>query len=284
MYEKPASTLELGLELFKKNYGLVLQPTYSRRLLYDGLAALTAAKKIIGFEGNTDEIFAKYKKKTDKFYTERLLLPPEIFFEFEKTRFFFRQVTNSAIHLTKPTLPVNGISKSNYVIIFPGAGVVNRNWPLQNFIEVSHLIITHTSFDIMLAGAKSETHYALSFSQKIPSGRLINKIGSTTLPEVVQLIAEAQYVICNESSALHIAAACNTPTVCILGGGHFNRFAPYPANTANNIIFVYEKMACFNCNWNCIFKVEKDEPYPCVSVNEVGQVWEACNVLMAAKS
>jgi ADP-heptose:LPS heptosyltransferase len=165
-------------------------------------------------------------------------------------------------------------------MVFPGAGVTKRSWPVERFIDVCKQIITETSFSIMLAGAKSEIAFAEAFYKELPKNRIINKIGATTLTQVVELVAEARYVICNESSALHIAMACEVPTFCLLGGGHFNRFAPYPSYFYSKVIFQYEKMACFNCNWVCIFKTEENEPYPCISINKVEDASRALRSLM----
>ena len=273
-YNNPYQILKLGWKLFKNNYETVLQPTSTRRLLNDGLAALTAAKNIIGFLGNNDGIYPKYKRKTDLFYTEMLTLPDRINFEFYRNQYFFEKVLGESIGIQAPSINVSQSKNRGHILLFSGAGIVNRCWPLQNFIEICRMLIAQTVYDVVLCGGKGELEDAKIICSQLSSARIHNSVGSTTLPETLQLIADARLVICNETSALHMSAACNTPVVCIVGGGHFNRFVPYPSQIQNKIKYVYKEMPCYQCNWNCIYQVKKSEAFPCINVISVNQVWE----------
>lgn len=280
-FDSPYKMLKLGWELFNNNYEIVLQPTFTRRLLNDGLAALSAAKNIIGFYGNHDGIFPKYKKRTDLFYTKMFTLPQSINFEFDKNQFFFQNSIDKHIQIDKPFINVNRTANSNpNIILFPGAGNVQRCWPLQNYIEICKLLIANTQYEILLCGGKSEMEEAKKICELLSSNRIKNEVGKTTLSETLQLIADSQIVICNETSALHMAAACNISTVCIMGGGHFNRFAPYPSRIQNKIKYVYTVMPCYYCNWNCIYQIKETETFPCISALSVLHAWQAINELL----
>ncbi len=279
LYDKPLKCLKLGWKLFNSNYEIVLQPTYTRTLIIDGLAALTAGKEIIGFESDNERIFQKYKRKTDKFYTQKLQLPSDIIFEFERSRYFFEQVFKTPIRLLKPNFPTT-LSKNNHIVFFTGAGYVKREWGIDKFLSLAEHILEHTDYTIILAGSKSEEPHAKYLLNKLSQNRVFSQIGRTTLPELINLIAQSQCVISNDTSAVHIAAACNTPAICIHGVAHYKRFIPYPEHISHNLEFVYEKMPCFNCNWNCIYETEINAPFPCISINTVEQVWKAFNKLM----
>jgi len=280
LYESPLQTLKLGWQLFKRNYQLVLQPAYTRLLINDGLAALAAAKQIIGFAGDNEGIKEKYKIKTDKFYTQLLPLPTDIYFEFDRTKFFFKTVLQQKIDLNAPYTPVHNTTKQG-IVIFTGAGISKRSWEKEKFLELIKLIQTHSQQPIYLAGAVSEIETAQYLSTNLPPGSVNDLTYKTTLPQLVQLIASATLVISNETSAVHIAAATQTPCVCILGGGHFGRFAPYPQQMGHKPTCVYKKMECFNCNWNCIFETQPHEPYPCISIISVENVWAAVQEILA---
>jgi ADP-heptose:LPS heptosyltransferase len=105
-YNSPLETLRLGWRLFKKNYSLVLQPTYSRKLINDSFAALTGSSRIMGFEGDSISIPARYKVKTDKFYKERFTLPQNIHFEFERSKFFFESILQEKLNINSLFIPV----------------------------------------------------------------------------------------------------------------------------------------------------------------------------------
>src|SRR5215217_992385 len=75
LYESPGKVFSLMLSLFNSRYELVLHPTYTRNFIGDGVAAITGATNIIGFESDNECIVPRYKIQTDKFYSQLLKLP-----------------------------------------------------------------------------------------------------------------------------------------------------------------------------------------------------------------
>lgn len=265
LYQLPLKTLQLGWRLFKTNYRVVLHPSYTRLLITDGLAGLVSAKKVTGFVGDNEGIMPRYKTKTDRFYTELLLLPEDAGFEFYRSKFFFESVLKRKLSIKSPSIATGDVAKKG-IVIFVGAGVSKRAWGKEKFLQLIRLIVNHDSTkEIYLAGGNEELPTSEYLMNNLPDQTISNLIGKTSLPQLVQLISGAALVIGNETSAIHIAAATQTKSICILGGGHFNRFAPYPADMPNSPLCLYEKMECYNCNWLCRFETLATEPYPCVS-------------------
>jgi ADP-heptose:LPS heptosyltransferase len=279
LYDDPVKTFKIGWKLFKNNYAVVLQPTYSRTLINDGLAALTGTANIIGWLSDNERMPERYKKKTDRFYRQLIALPAEINYEFNRNCHFFEQIIHEPIKITGPQLPVNKTAERG-VVIFPGAGSSKRRWEPQQFIKLIKLILQQTTQPIYLAGGPSESQTNEFIERAFPAQSIINLTGKTTLPQLVNLIASAALLIANETSAIHIAAATNTPSICILGGGHFGRFAPYPDVALIRPNCVYHQLECYHCNWNCIFKTTEDEPHPCISIISVENVWKITKELL----
>lgn len=279
LYHQPIQVLKLAWKLFCQNYSLVLQPSYTRNFINDGLAALTAAKQIIGFEGDFEAITQKIKKKTDQFYTKKIVLPTSIYFEFDRTRFFFETVLKKQITLKGPSLPVES-STQNYVAFCLGAGNQKRSWEATKFLSLAQLILQQTNYNIYLLGSLDAARDAAFIGSNLSSERVKNLSQKTTLPEFIQIIAQSALVICNETSAVHIASACGKKVVSVLGGGHFERFAPYPTYLINKPVFLFEKMPCYHCNWLCKFETAVDEPFPCISNVTLNQVWKEVKQLL----
>ncbi len=279
LYESPLKTMKLGWQLFKNNYETILQPTYARTFINDGLAGLTAAKQVIGFEGDTERINIKYKIKTDRFYSRRIPLPANIRFEFERSRFFFENVLKQPVNESGPFLPVEKSNRRG-VIIFPGSGVFKRNWEKENFLALIQLILKNTSQPVILAGGTAELQTDDYLMENLPPGSVDNLTGKTSLPQLVELVGNAALVIANETSAVHIAAATKTKSICVLGGGHFGRFAPYPDHIESKPVCVYYRMDCYHCNWNCIYQTSENEPYPCISNVSLERVWQITSQIL----
>jgi ADP-heptose:LPS heptosyltransferase len=137
------------------------------------------------------------------------------------------------------------------------------------------LLKEHSPQPIYLAGGPGDVQIGNYLVENMPLQSVNNLIGKTTLPQLVELIGNATLVVANETSAIHIAVAAKTPSVCILGGGHFERFAPYPAYFKNGPVCVYQKMECYCCNWNCIYETAGTVPYPCIDKVNLDSVWQA---------
>ncbi|MBC8052884.1 MAG: glycosyltransferase family 9 protein [Sphingobacteriaceae bacterium] len=272
LYEKPIHTLKLGYKLFKKNYEVVLQPTYSRTLIANGLCGLAAAKESIAYNNPTEK--RKYKKRTDKFYTSLLTLPETIFHELERHLYFFKQVLDDeSIQLKGPLFPVSK-TESKGIVLFPGSSFHKRNWEKKRFLEIIKRLLLHTSEPIIIAGGPLETELASYLIDNLPEGsNVINKAGKLGLVDFISMVANSKLLITNETSAVHIAASCQTKSICILGGGHFNRFTPYPEAINYELSCVYYEMPCFNCDWVCKFITEPDDPFPCISNIDIENVW-----------
>jgi ADP-heptose:LPS heptosyltransferase len=279
LYYQPWQTLKLAWQLFRRNYSIVLQPTYSRTLIADGLANWCMADELIGFESDTERILPKYKGKTDKFYTRLLSLPSIVNFEFDRSKYFFESILGQNIALNGPSIAVKDPVKKD-ILIFPGAGVVKRSWSGDQFLQLIRLIRQNTQATIYLAGGPSEVAIGDFLQQNSEPGSVVNLINKTSLPQLIEQIANAALIISNETSAIHIAAATQTNCVCILGGGHFERFAPYPDYIINKPVCVYEKMPCFYCNWNCIYTTAPNEAYPCIANVSVEAVWQVTRQLL----
>jgi ADP-heptose:LPS heptosyltransferase len=274
LYEEPFKVFKLALRLFFNNYEVVLQPTYTRIFITDGFAALTAAKHIIGYQGDFEGIEARHKNKTDAFYTQMLPLPPSVYFEFHRNKFFFETVLGKSITINAPSITTfSGLKKG--IAILPGAGEFKRGWEKEKFLELINMLLQHTLQPVYLIGGPGEVQTGDYLLQNLPTGTVESFINKTSLPQMIELINNSALLIANETSAIHIAVATQTPSVCILGGGHFERFAPYPDDVNCKPVCVYEKMPCYYCNWGCIFKTEDNQPFPCISSVSLEKVWES---------
>ncbi|WP_295800472.1 glycosyltransferase family 9 protein [Mucilaginibacter sp.] len=280
MFTQPVKVFKLAWRLYKANYEVTLQPSSTRTFINDSFAGFTAAKQIIGFESDNEGISARYKTKTDKFYTRRLLLPAGVHFEFERSRFFFDTFLNTHDTISSTTIPVTKTGEGG-IVIFPGAGAFGRQWGEQNFIELIQQIKQQSTQSVYLAGGPGETALGEFIVANLPPGSVVNLIGQSTQPQMVELIGRATLVIANDTSAIHIAVAAKTKSVCILGGGHFERFAPYPAYFEYGPVCVFDKMDCYYCNWACIYKPAATEVYPCIGKISVARVWDAVLPLLS---
>jgi len=275
LYEKPQEVFKLGWMLFKRKYEVVLQSTYSRTLMGNGLAALASGKESIAYNSD-NEHHPRYKKQTDKLYTRLLELPLHIHHEYERNHFFFQEVTNQEERQMAPlSLPFRKSEKSG-ILIFAGSSWIKKNWEKEKFLEIIKRLLLHTSDTIILAGGPAEipiTSYLLGNLSE--TSRIIDTTGKSSLPDLIQIVASSRLVISNDTNTVHIAAATQTPVICILGGGHFGRFMPYSEKMAFKPVCIFDEIPCYNCSWNCKFYEDNGNPYPCISRINIERVWNS---------
>ena len=279
LYYTPFHIFKLSVKLFRKNYHTVLQPTFSRTFINDGFAGFTAAKNIIGFQGDTERMNAVHKSTTDSFYTQRFTLPENITFEFDRTRFFVEQLLKQPVDIDRPFINIETGNRKG-IIIFPGAGVLKRRWEAEKFLSLIKLIIGRSEVQISIAGGAAEVEIAGYLMERLPAGAVSNLTGKTPLKQLIELIGNSALIISNETSAVHIAAAVKTPAICILGGGHHERFAPYPLSFKYSPVCLFEQMDCYHCNWNCIYNTPENGTFPCVAGVSIEKVWNAVQLYL----
>lgn len=179
--------------------------------------------------------------------------------------------------------PLNIQIPKPYYVIFPGASSPIRKWRESNFIDLCNHIYEKTNWTGIICGSKAEMNIADSIIKR-SNAKTLSLAGKTTLQEFLTVLDHAQMVITNDSSCTHMAASVNTPAICILGGGHFGRFLPYPTyENRRTPTSIYHKMSCFNCHWNCKFHPTKFQAAPCIENISLKQVIHSVNIMLEEK-
>lgn len=98
------------------------------------------------------------------------------------------------------------------IVIAPGAGLREKGWPGDYFVELAPLLRDE---QIVVIGSKNDTPLAGRICDNHPKSRDLS--GKLTLRESFAVIGGAKLVICCSSMAMHAAAAFHRPTVALLG-------------------------------------------------------------------
>lgn len=270
------------LKLIRRaGFNVVIQPTFSRELLYgDSVVRISGAKEKIGFESDLSNIGPWGKKISDLWYTRLIPATKEPLMELERNAEFMRGLGLKEFISKIPILPGFNYSSinTNYYVLCPGASFEHKQWPLSRFKQLAELIYQNTGWEGIICGGPGEEHLE-EFLEHDKNAPLKSIVGKTSLEELVSIIAGARILIGNDTSAVHIAAAVSTPSVSILGGGHFGRFLPYPSDTNRyRPVAVFHKMDCYNCNWRCIYS--RPKPFLCIENVSVDSVWNAVNKII----
>ena len=265
----------------------LIQPRCARVfLLEDAIARVCGAHRRIGNSGTYLNTTPELRRLGNRFYTELIdVLDPADTHELIRNQKFAFALTG-----TEPRsfefAPITRSDNSGDIVIALGAGEKGRLWPNEKLgALVRYILSTHPKASVTLVG-RGEDALAAGYIIESTGGMIRNFVGKTSLFEYIEIIAGASVVICNESSAYHIAVARNKPVLCLVGGGHYGLFAPYPksAKNAASSYIVTKQMNCFGCNWKCRFDRGQTGAFRCVESIELEDAIAGLEVLFAGAS
>ena len=273
-----------------RNFGakIAIQPTYSREFYHgDSLIRASNASKKVSSAGNMSNRNQLKSNLADRWHTELIPSSPEQLSELERNAEFFSGFIKKLYLPSYPELELSGdcniqeLKRKSFYILSLGANKKYREWPYKYYAKIAQKIHKKTGWLGLICGAENE-FYLGEHIKKLCDAPLQNYTGKTTLSELTCLLAKSQILISNETGTAHIANAVGTPTVCILGGGHFGRFVPYPelSGKINNLKVVYHKMPCYGCDWKCVYHIKDEDPAPCISNISVDAVWNEVKILL----
>ena len=273
-----------------RNFGakIAIQPTYSREFYHgDSLIRASNASKKVSSAGNMSNRDQLKSILADRWHTELIPSSPEQLSELERNAEFFSGFIKKLYLPSYPELElscdcnIQELKRKSFYILSLGANKKYREWPYKYYAKIAQKIHKKTGWLGLICGAENEFDLG-EHIKKLCDAPLQNYTGQTTLSELTCLLAKSQILISNETGTAHIANAVGTPTVCILGGGHFGRFVPYPelSGKINNLKVVYYKMPCYGCDWKCVYHIKDEDPAPCISNISVDAVWNEVKILL----
>lgn len=234
-------TYKILEEIHSMGFELLIDPNPLKTYVSEYVKKYSGVNKIIENDPVDLRDFAKklealiVRKRAAE---EKVLL--EDFFQFYSNRRFVDSITESVSGLKRTEIETKGIPKSReYIVLFPGAGAISRIWSPKRFAELCRLIRSAYSLPIFICGDSRDHENANMIIRQAAISDIENMTGKTPLPQLVNLIANSELLISNETCAVHIAAAVGTRTVCLSNGNHFGRFTPYPKSLADNIMTIY---------------------------------------------
>ena len=112
----------------------------------------------------------------------------------------------------------------------------------------------------------------------------MNYVSKTSLLDLVKIVADAKFVLGNDSSTVHFAACTRTPSICYMSGVTYGIFLPYPDTLKDSFYhprIVAKKMDCFGCWYNCTKQVKGEVPSYCLKEVNASMVITELNKLLS---
>lgn len=164
------------------------------------------------------------------------------------------------------TKPQNGLSFSKErlrIAIAPGAEYGSaKRWPADRFRTTMDLLSEKYSIDWILLGTAAEETIAKEILSKKFLGHVENKIGSTSLAELIDILKTCDLLLSNDTGTMHLANVLAIPLVAIFGSTDPTRTGPQGAHSH----VVHHPVSCSPCflrkcpiDFRCMLKITPEE-------------------------
>jgi ADP-heptose:LPS heptosyltransferase len=281
------------LDIYKYNFDLIVYPTSWREPKCDEIIRCAGAAKKIVFSGSGFYLDWEVSS-ANAIYEEIIQLPENLFTEIDKYKFFAKTICEVEVDYSKPGIDIFkdnrlsavdilnefNLSEKKFVVIFPGAANFYRVWPLDRFAEIIRLLLKKNIVPVV-AGSKADNYLLLKifdFLSVEEKYKIVNLCGRTSILTLGAILEKSLFYFGSETGALHLAAAVNCPTICLLGGGHFGRFFPYGDQHLNRVVYDLN-MRCRNDDWACA-QGDETRPAPCIEGIKLGDAVKEIEALL----
>jgi len=149
------------------------------------------------------------------------------------------------------------------IVIAPGARSHIKRWYPDRFAAVADRLIEDAHVEVVLTGEPDEAPVIQEVLRAMRH-RAHNGIGQTTIQQLAALMRRARLVMTNDSAALHLACAVNTPVLALFGPTAARKYGPTGARDQ----VIQRRLFCAPCeqatcrfNHECMRFISADEVY-----------------------
>jgi len=209
--------------------------------LDDGMAVVATGNAKSAMYSDETNRKKNEKDKDGSIYTNLIDAGDRKIFDTERNRNFIEKVLeiDGLTVDTKVSIPPkNELPTEDYLAIFIGAGNPERRWPIPFFIECVKYAAEKYKLLPLVCGGPGDEADATSFVDGY-GDTVLNYAGKTTLPQMMELLSKAKFLICVDTGALHMGVAAGCPVIGLFSGKFYGRFAPYPKEITEQFYAVY---------------------------------------------
>ena len=117
----------------------------------------------------------------------------------------------------RAVVPVLGQSGRSYAVFHPGTRWLRKRWPQEKWVDLGRRLLAQFPQLVISAGPDPEEIACARELQAALGPAAISTEGRLSWSEVAGLLYQAKLFVGVDTAAMHLAAACQCPTVAIFG-------------------------------------------------------------------
>lgn len=137
-------------------------------------------------------------------------------------------------------------SDQRTVVIHPGSGGYSlaRRWEPEKFAAVADALHDQHDMRVVLVGGPHDDTVQVQATMQTEA---VDLSGKTTLPQLADIITQADLYIGADSGVMHLAAATGTPMVAIFGPSNHQAWGPWTPNSPS--VVLRSDVKCSPCSY-----------------------------------
>ena len=104
-----------------------------------------------------------------------------------------------------------------FAVLHPGTRWQRKRWPLDRWMELGRMLLARNLTLVISAGPDAEERENARQLQLQLGSAVLNTDGQTTWAQLAGLLGRARLFVGVDTAAMHLAAACQCPTVALFG-------------------------------------------------------------------
>ena len=115
----------------------------------------------------------------------------------------------------------------NFAVIHAGTRWERKSWPEDRWIEAGRALLERVSHVVLSSGPDPAERAMNARIQSMLGERALSTDGETSWAQLAWLLAKAKMFVGVDTAAMHLAAACQCPTVALFGGSKIFEWYPW---------------------------------------------------------
>lgn len=122
------------------------------------------------------------------------------------------------IHLASPSVLPEELRETPFAVFHPDAFGVKPRWPAKHYADLAGKLHRHWGWKIVLIGSEASPEILSLFeNSSLPRENWSDRRGKDNLLSTAHILSQARLVVSRDSGPAHLAAAVETPLVCLMG-------------------------------------------------------------------
>ena len=134
------------------------------------------------------------------------------------------------------------LTSQGFAALVPGTMWETKHWPAERFAEVGQWL-KRQGFGVVVLGTERDRGRARRIVERCPGA--LDLCGQTTPGQLAAIVKRAAICVTNDSGAMHLAVALETPVVSVFGPTNPVHIGPYRQPQA----VVRADLPCSPCNF-----------------------------------